>query len=72
VGSWSEYVANVKSIPRAAWESLVRHGPPVTDRSRAEAVFQNLFLHIHSTRGHRWSLRCRTSAPRLGQTPRNR
>jgi hypothetical protein len=57
VGSWSEYVANVKSIPRAAWESLVRHGPPITDRSRAEAVFQNLFLHIHSTRVHRWSLR---------------
>ncbi len=57
MGAWKEYVANLRAVPRAAWGSLVRHGPPVTDRSRAETVFQNLFLHIHSTRVHRWSLR---------------
>jgi len=57
VGAWKEYVANLRGVPRAVWHSLVRQGPPVTDRSRAEAVFQNLFLHIHSTRIHRWSLR---------------
>ena len=57
MGSWSEYIANVRALPRTVWESLVRHGAPVTDRSRAEAVFQNLFLHIHNTRVHRWSLR---------------
>ena len=57
MGAWKEYVANLRGVPRAVWHSLVRQGPPVTDRSRAEAVFQNLFLHIHSTRIHRWSLR---------------
>jgi len=57
VDAWKEYVASVKALPRSVWDSLVRHGAPVTDRSRMEAVFQNLFLHIHSTRVHRWSLR---------------
>jgi len=55
--AWNEYKASVRALPRTVWESLVRHGAPVTDRSRMEAVFQNLFLHIHSTRVHRWSLR---------------
>lgn len=57
MGAWSDYIANVRTLPRTVWESMVRHGAPVTDRSRAEAVFQNLFLHIHPTRVHRWSLR---------------
>jgi quinol-cytochrome oxidoreductase complex cytochrome b subunit len=57
VGAWSDYLANVRALPRTVWGSLVRHGAPVTDRSRAEAVFQNLFLHLHPTRVHRWSLK---------------
>ncbi len=55
--AWKDYVASVKTLPRSVWDSLVRHGAPVTDRSRMETVFQNLFLHIHPTRVHRWSLR---------------
>ncbi|TFG60259.1 MAG: DUF4405 domain-containing protein, partial [Deltaproteobacteria bacterium] len=57
MGAWSDYIANVRALPRTVWDSLVRHGAPVTVRSRAEAVFQNLFLHIHPVRVHRWSLR---------------
>lgn len=57
MGAWSDYLANVRALPRTVWGSLVRHGAPVTDRSRAEAVFQNLFLHLHPTRVHRWSLK---------------
>lgn len=57
MGAWNDYIANVRALPRSVRGSLVRHGAPVTDRSRAEAVFQNLFLHIHPTRVHRWSLR---------------
>jgi quinol-cytochrome oxidoreductase complex cytochrome b subunit len=29
------------------WRSIVRHGYPDTNRSRAQLVFSNVFLHIH-------------------------
>lgn len=48
---------NVKASPGALWRSLFRHGPPTSDRTRSEAVFHNLFLHLHATRTHLWSLR---------------
>lgn len=43
---------NLRSLPSNFWESFSRHEPPVSDRSRSQAVFANLFLHIHSTRTH--------------------
>ncbi len=56
-GGLAALVANLKALPQTLKRSLVRHGPPVTDRARSEAVTQNFFLHIHSARVHRWSLR---------------
>lgn len=51
-------VENLRRLPTNFRESLVRHERPVTDRSRSQAVFTNLFLHIHSTRTY-----VRTLAP---------
>jgi quinol-cytochrome oxidoreductase complex cytochrome b subunit len=44
------FTDNLRRLPETIWQSLVRHGRPVSDRTRAQAVFGNLFLHIHSTR----------------------
>ena len=49
--------ANLKHSPRAFKESLIRHGPIRSDRVRSQAVFSNLFLHLHATRTHVRSLR---------------
>jgi quinol-cytochrome oxidoreductase complex cytochrome b subunit len=38
-----------------------RSGPPTTDRSRSTFVFDNVFLHVHAVRTHRWSLRWTTT-----------
>jgi quinol-cytochrome oxidoreductase complex cytochrome b subunit len=46
------FVDNARKLPRNLKESVVRHGPPLSDRSRSQTVFSNLFLHIHSTRTH--------------------
>ncbi len=43
---------NLRDLPRNFRDSMIRHEPPVSDRSRSQAVFTNLFLHIHSTRTH--------------------
>jgi len=51
------FVENLKMVPGAFWNSFFRHGPPTTDRTRAETVFHNVFLHIHPARVHRWSLK---------------
>jgi quinol-cytochrome oxidoreductase complex cytochrome b subunit len=49
--------ANLKNSPRAFKDSLIRHGPIQSDRVRSQAVFSNLFLHLHATRTHVRSLR---------------
>jgi len=51
------YVESLKQVPRDFLNSLFRHGPPTSDRTRSETVFHNLFLHIHPVRVHRWTLR---------------
>ncbi|HEY3352793.1 MAG TPA: hypothetical protein VGQ83_06065, partial [Polyangia bacterium] len=51
------FLRALRAAPRDFWRSLFRHGFPASDRTRSEAVFHNLFLHIHPTRTHRWSLR---------------
>ena len=56
-GAWE----NLRRSPRTFWASLVRHGRPVTDRSRSQVVFTNLFLHLHPTRIHVRTLRFNTT-----------
>ncbi|GAB4272185.1 MAG: hypothetical protein Kow0092_27190 [Deferrisomatales bacterium] len=56
-GGLSVLVRNLSDLGAAVRASLFRHGPPVSDRSRSQAVVQNFFLHIHSARTHLWSLR---------------
>ena len=50
-------LGNVRNLLQSLKSSIFRHGAPTTDRSRSETVVQNFFLHIHSARVHRWSLR---------------
>jgi quinol-cytochrome oxidoreductase complex cytochrome b subunit len=52
---------NFRRLPENFKRSIVRHGAPVSDRSRAQAVFSNVFLHVHSTRTHVRSLRFSTT-----------
>jgi quinol-cytochrome oxidoreductase complex cytochrome b subunit len=47
----------MRDLLRQLWRSIFRHGRPTSDRTRSEAIFHNLFLHIHATRTHLWSLR---------------
>src|SRR5450759_5882097 len=39
------------------WRSIFRHGLPVSNRTRAEAVFYNFFLHVHPTKVRKRSVR---------------
>ncbi|HET7745815.1 MAG TPA: cytochrome b N-terminal domain-containing protein [Vicinamibacteria bacterium] len=52
---------NLVSLPRRLRDSAFRGGPPTTDRTRSTFVFGNVFLHLHSVRAHRWSLRWATT-----------
>ncbi len=53
--------ANLKALPANIRQSAMRHGAPTSDRSRAQIVFGNFFLHIHATRTHPHSLRLSTT-----------
>lgn len=48
---------NLRALAWTLRRSVFRSGVPVTDRTRSTFVFGNVFLHLHSTRTHRWSLR---------------
>src|SRR5450759_3362576 len=39
------------------WRSIFRHGLPVSNRTRAEAVFYNFFLHVHPTKVRKRSVK---------------
>lgn len=39
------------------WRSMFRHGLPVSNRTRAETVFYNFFLHVHPTKVRKRSLK---------------
>ncbi len=52
---------NLKNLPRNIKDSYSRNDAPTSDRSRSQAVFSNLFLHIHATRTHINSLRLRAT-----------
>jgi quinol-cytochrome oxidoreductase complex cytochrome b subunit len=55
------FVGNLFQAPRRVLAATFRSGRPVTDRSRASFVFGNVFLHLHTARTHRWSLRWTTT-----------
>lgn len=57
----ARFFDNLKGVPRRLRESVVRGGLPTTDRSRSSFVFGNFFLHLHSVRVHRWTLRWPTT-----------
>ena len=57
----ARFAANLRAVPARVRDSVVRTGSPVTDRGRSSFVFGNLFLHLHSVRAHRWTLRWSTT-----------
>src|SRR3974390_597998 len=56
-----EFVGNLFSAPGRIYRAAFRGGTPTTDRTRSNFVFQNVFLHLHAVRTHRWSLRWSTT-----------
>jgi quinol-cytochrome oxidoreductase complex cytochrome b subunit len=52
---------NLRKAPRRIADAAFRGGAPRTDRTRSSFVFGNVFLHLHSVRTHRWSLRWSTT-----------
>jgi quinol-cytochrome oxidoreductase complex cytochrome b subunit len=57
-----EFVHDLGETPRRVRETALRSGQPTTDRTRSTFVFNNVFLHLHAVRTHRWSLRWATTA----------
>ncbi len=55
------FTRNIRNLPRNLKESLFRHGSTASDRGRSQAVFSNLFLHVHATRTHKRTLRFNTT-----------
>jgi quinol-cytochrome oxidoreductase complex cytochrome b subunit len=53
---------NLRQTPARVVAAAFRSGKPTTDRTRSTFVFGNVFLHLHSVRTHRWSLRWATTA----------
>ncbi|MCC6391986.1 MAG: cytochrome b N-terminal domain-containing protein [Bryobacterales bacterium] len=52
---------NLRTTPARVVETAFRGGKPNTDRTRSTFIFGNVFLHLHSVRTHRWSLRWSTT-----------
>src|SRR5512142_2901752 len=42
---WEKFAKRVAESQ--VWQSVFRHGPPDTPRSRSLVVFSNFFLHLH-------------------------
>jgi quinol-cytochrome oxidoreductase complex cytochrome b subunit len=57
-----EFVRDLRATPHRVRETTFRSGKPTTDRTRSTFVFNNVFLHLHAVRTHRWSLRWATTA----------
>ncbi len=60
-GAMSEFIQNLRSTPKALRDSIFRHGPPTSDRTRAETVSSNFFLHILPTRTHLHAIKARAT-----------
>jgi len=52
-----KFFENFKELPKTFQSSMIRNDKPTSDRARSQAVFGNIFLHIISTRIHRYSLK---------------
>ncbi len=52
-----QYLTNLKRLPQTLRGSIIRHGYAESSRARAQTLFSNIFLHIHSVKVHRFSLR---------------
>ncbi len=55
--SLTEFFKNILRLPKTLKESIIRHGKPTSDRTKSEVVMSNIFLHIHSTRIQRYTLK---------------
>jgi cytochrome b6 len=44
-------------VQSRVWRSIFRHGLPDSNRTRAETVFYNFFLHVHPTKVRKRSVR---------------
>ncbi|MFN0152517.1 MAG: cytochrome b N-terminal domain-containing protein [bacterium] len=55
------FLDNLRETPARFRDAMIRSGTPRSDRSRASFVFGSVFLHLHSVRVHRWTLRWSTS-----------
>jgi quinol-cytochrome oxidoreductase complex cytochrome b subunit len=55
------FTRNLAALPRTFMASAARSGAPASDRSRSSFIFNNLFLHLHAVRVHRWTLRWATT-----------
>jgi quinol-cytochrome oxidoreductase complex cytochrome b subunit len=53
----AEFKENLKTIKNSFIGSVLRSGIPTSDRSRAEVMVNNFFLHFHSTKTHINTLR---------------
>jgi len=56
-----DFWENLWAAPGRIWDTAFRGGRPTTDRTRSTFVFGNVFLHLHSVRTHRWTLRWTTT-----------
>jgi len=52
-----EFFKNLFELPKTLRQSIVRNDKPTSDRARSQIIFGNIFLHILSTRVHRYSLK---------------
>jgi quinol-cytochrome oxidoreductase complex cytochrome b subunit len=49
---------SLRALTRSqAWRSIFRHGLPLSNRTRAEAVFYNFFLHVHPAKVRKRSVK---------------
>jgi quinol-cytochrome oxidoreductase complex cytochrome b subunit len=53
----AEFKENLKNIKSSFISSVLRSGKPTSDRSRAEVMVNNFFLHFHGTKTHINTLR---------------
>ncbi|MCI0607019.1 cytochrome b N-terminal domain-containing protein [bacterium] len=59
------FLINLRETPSRFYHTMFRSGKPESDRTRSTFIFGNVFLHLHSTRVHRWTLKW-TTTWRLG------
>ena len=55
--AFGRFLTNLRDFPKTFRQSSIRHGKATSDRARSQRVLSNLFLHIHSARVHRFSLK---------------